>query len=74
MMIRMDEAITRLHLYLTDGQYIVIDRTGDNSISIWATNNLGIELVASNLMRVNLLETEKVAAGPATAEEKGVVL
>lgn len=68
MKINMDEAVSRLELHMTDDQYFVVDQTGEHSISIWATNHLGIELVASNSMRVNLLETEKPADGPKEAE------
>jgi hypothetical protein len=70
MKINMDEAVSRLEIHMTDGQYFVVDRTGEHAISIWATNHLGIELVASNSMRVKLLETEKPAEGPAEDEAK----
>lgn len=70
MKINMDEAVSRLELHMTDDQYFVVDRTGEHSISVWATNHLSIELVASNSMRVNLLETEKPAEGPAAEGTK----
>jgi hypothetical protein len=72
MIIQLDDAMHRLELCMGEGKGIIITRLSENKISIWATHHLGIELVASNSFRVELLETESPAAGPET--EGGEVL